>query len=428
MNSTPTLLNPNILSLRESATLAINQTAKKLRSKGETVYHWGFGQSPFEVPQSIQDALKKASHHKEYLPTLGLLELREAISDFYHQQYGYSFHPDHILIGPGSKELIFQALFILEGPLLIPAPSWVSYGPQAQIRGKKVVPIQTQEKHGYKLQPEEFLETCKKLESESQKVLIINNPNNPTGSVYTDLEIQKISKICKEHNVIVISDEIYALCDFSGREYQGFSRYCPERTIVTGGLSKGLSAGGYRLGFLAAPGSMASVVKTLCAMVSETFSAVSAPIQYAAIPGFQNNKDIREYAQVCTSIHQVMGEYFHTRFTDMGLTCPLPEGAFYLFPNFEPFRQKLASIGIYNSNQLCHALLKSCRIAVLPASDFYCPNEMLAVRVATVDYNGANVFKSALQANSLDSAFVEKHCPQIKKGCDSLELFLKSLE
>lgn len=421
------ILNDRILSLKESATLAINEKAKSMRRAGKKVYHFGFGQSPFPVADPIQEALRKNAGHKEYLPTLGLLELREAISNFYKNYYGYDFDAEGILIGPGSKELIFQAIFVLEGPLLIPGPSWVSYAPQAHIRGKSVYTVLTERKNGYKLTAQDLLRTCDNLLVSRQKILILNNPNNPTGSVYHEKELEELAQVCKEHGIIVISDEIYSLINFSGKPYCGMSRFYPEGTIVTGGLSKSHSAGGYRLGFLAAPKNMDRMLKALMAMVSETFSAVSAPTQYAAIAAYQGDPEVMDYVDRCTRIHQATGKYLWRRFCQLGLNCVEPEGAFYLFPDFEPMTQAIRKRGIQTSTELCDTLLEDYHVAVLPSKDFYCPEDWLACRVASVDYDGEKVLRAAQSVSELDDSFIEKHCPHLKNGCDEIGRFLKEL-
>jgi aspartate aminotransferase len=424
----PHILNANILRLKESATLAINQEVKRQRAEGRAVVHFGFGQSPFEVHPKIQQALIDHAGEKEYLPTLGLPELREAIARFYFERYGYQFSPQEILIGPGSKELIFQVLFLLDGPLLIPAPSWVSYGPQAQIRGKHVHTIQTSRENRYKVTAEELEQACEGLIVNRQKILILNNPNNPTGAVYHDDELKAIAEVAKEHGVIVISDEIYALNDFSGRPFKGFSQYYPEGTIVTGGLSKGFSAGGYRLGFLAAPENMSRIMKALSAMVSETFSSVSAPIQYAAIAAFSNDDEVMKYTEQCTQIHRAAGAYLAGGFRKLGLNCPDPEGAFYVFPDFVPFAKQLKKAGLQSSIKLCHALLDQYGVAMLPGSDFYCPEDYPSARVATVDYDGAKVYEASTKAQALDDKFVEAHCPNLKLGLERVGEFIDALK
>lgn len=425
------IINAQILGLKESATLAINEKSKALRKAGKKIFHFGFGQSPFPVCEPIQNQLKEHSDKKEYLPTLGLLELREEICKYYKDRSGYNFEPDCVLIGPGSKELIFQTLFVLEGPLLIPAPSWVSYGPQAHIRGKPIHIIQTKREDSYKLQPEQLAKACTNLLVHRQKVLIVNNPNNPTGSVYTDEEIKALAEVCRENDVIVISDEIYSLIDFSGNPYRGFAAHYPEGTIVTNGLSKGLSAGGYRLGFMVVPKNMRTLMKALAAMVSETFSAVSAPTQYATVPAFSGHPEVESYVTDCTKVHEAAGKYLHTRFIDMGAECPKPEGAFYLFPDFTSFRKPLQKLGLDTSEKLCTYFLDQLGVAVLPGTDFYCQPDYLACRVATVDYDGEKVLAAAreqmAQGKKLDKEFIEVNCPNLKDGCDLLQGFLSSL-
>ncbi len=236
-------LNPLVLSLKESATLAINLKALNLRRQGVDIVHFGFGQSPFPVPGVIQQALRDNADKKDYLPTQGLPELCEAVAGFYSKEFGYGFKPADVCIGPGSKELIFQIIYLMEGPLLVPVPSWVSYGPQAALRGKEIIPIPTSRENNYRLTPEQLDRACHSA-GQSQKLLIFNNPNNPTGALYHTREIREIAEICRAYQVIVISDEIYAMIDFDQWPMGSLATHYPEGTIVSGGLSKSFAAGG----------------------------------------------------------------------------------------------------------------------------------------------------------------------------------------
>jgi aspartate aminotransferase len=166
-------INPDIINLKESSTLKINQTVRKLRSEGKEVAHFGFGQSPFPVHPLIVEELRKYAGEKDYLPTLGLLELREAIVNYYKGLYGYNFTVDTVCVGPGSKELIFQALFVLEGTVIVPAPSWVSYGPQVNAKGKHITRVITKKENNYKLQGEELAQVCTTLTSKQKFLLSI---------------------------------------------------------------------------------------------------------------------------------------------------------------------------------------------------------------------------------------------------------------
>jgi aspartate aminotransferase len=419
------MLNPDVINLKESSTLKINQLARKMRAEGKTVYHFGFGQSPFPVHESIVGKLKEHAHEKDYLPTLGLLELRENICSYYKKHFDYDWKPEHILIGPGSKELLFQALYVLEGPVIIPAPSWVSYGPQVNVRGKHIMRAVTKRENGYKLQPEELNAVCDILPDE-QKILIINSPNNPSGAVYTREEMQGIVDVCRKRNIIIMSDEIYAMVDFKGDDKRGFYNLYPEGTIVTAGLSKSHSAGGYRLGFLATGPKLEPVIRCLASLVSETFSAVSAPIQHSGVEAYSDNQEAWDYIKQCTAIHGAVGMYMAKRFRAMGAECPDPEGAFYIMPSFTAYKEKLAKHGIKTSPEFADLCLEKANVAMLPGTDFYMPHHYIACRVATVDYDGGAVYKASV-GKTLDDAFVEENCPSVKAGLDSLEAFLKSL-
>ncbi|MCB9027026.1 MAG: aminotransferase class I/II-fold pyridoxal phosphate-dependent enzyme [Bdellovibrionaceae bacterium] len=419
-------INPQILNLKESATLKVNQQVKSQRARGEKVYHFGFGQSPFPVHRKIVQTLQENANKKDYLPTLGLLELRKQIAEYYRQNFNYNFNPEHMLIGPGSKELIFQCLYALEGPVIIPAPSWVSYGPQVNIRGKKFISPMTSRENNYKLTSKDLEFVCETMPVDQQKILIINSPNNPTGQVYTDQEIEGLTRVCRDNNIIVISDEIYGMIDFTNIKKKGFSFYYPEGTIVTAGLSKSHSAGGYRLGFLAAPKNMEKLVKALSALVSETFSAVSAPIQYAAVTAYSMDPEIEESLRICNKIHEYIGHYIYYRLQKMQIECPAPEGAFYIFPDFINYKKELhKKYDIQTSLQLAEVLLTEAQIALLPGSDFYLPSSSLTARMSTVDYEGDSLYQSALDCRGeMSIDFVQKNAPRIVEGLNSLESFL----
>ena len=424
-------LNPNILSLKESATLKINQQVLADRKRGESTVHFGFGQSPFPVPRILQEELRKNAHQKDYLPTQGLWQLRERIAQYYQQERHYQFEASGIVIGPGSKELIFQSLFILQGAILIPAPSWVSYGPQVQIRGRKIHPLRCDEENHYKLQAADLANYCHRLNGQ-QKVLIINTPNNPTGAVYGDDEIAEIAEVCKRYNIIIISDEIYGDIDFSERPKKGFFSHYPEGTLVTGGLSKAHSAGGWRLGFLATSFHFDDFLTALSSMISETYSAVSAPIQYAAIMAYSHHPEIKERFSTCRKIHACVGTYMASRLRQMGASVSDPQGAFYLLPSFEQFKDQLAKkYAVKTSAEMAQLIYQKVQVAMLPASDFYMPEEFLGTRISTVDYNGQAVLEAAQKvlkkAPQLDNQFVERNCPNVVTGMDRLTDFFSAL-
>ena len=328
-------LNPNIQFLEESATLKINQQVLSDRSQGNPIIHFGFGESPFPVPLALQEELGRQAHQNHYLPTRGLLPLRKCIAEYYQKKWEYDFTPEQILIGPGSKELIFQALFILQGDVLIPAPSWVSYGPQVLAMGRQFHTLTCYEKDHYKLRADTLSDYCHSL-GDGQKILIINSPHNPTGAVYEDDEIAAIVEVCRKQNVIIISDEIYKEVDFSDKIKKGIFSLYPEGTVVTSGISKAQSSGGWRLGFLATSSHLNDFLLALSTMISETYSSVSAPIQYAAMVAYSDHPEVNGQVALCRKIHACTGKYMAKRFFANGGQCLPPPGGLLPVP---PFKQ-----------------------------------------------------------------------------------------
>ena len=419
-------IKPLVLNLKESATLSINMAVKRLRRQGRRVYHFGFGQAAFPVPRIIQEGLRANAHRNDYLPTEGLPELQQAVSDFYRNEFEVDFRPADVFIGPGSKELIFQTSYLLEGALLVPAPSWVSYGPQATIRGKRLFPIETDRENHYKLTARELDVACHRL-GQQQKMLILNNPNNPTGAVYRDEELCEIAEICRAYNVLVISDEIYAMIDFTGQRHASLARFYPEGTIVSGGLSKSFAAGGYRLGVMLIPEELRVLKDALKSVISETFSAVSAPVQYAALEAYSRFDELREELALNTEIYKYAGLYLYQRFRDMEMNCPKPEGAFYLFPDFENYLPQLRRRGILTGIRLTEDLLSKKGVAFLPGSDFYFPATNVGVRVASVDFDGAAVREKWPGRDRMDETLTRELFPNLAEGCDQLGGYLEEL-
>ena len=394
---------------------------------GFEVVHFGFGESPFPPPKPFVAALKRHAADNHYLPSQGLPGLREAAAEYLRRRFGHDASPDRVIVGPGSKELIFDALLVLEGDLILPAPSWVSYAPQAKLLHKRVVGARTEPDNGYRLDPAALDAACQRSKSQ-QKILILNSPCNPTGAVYSAAELKELAQVAQQHNVVVISDEIYAEITFGRPRFASIASYCPKRTIVTTGLSKGFSAGGHRLGILMLPAGMESIMAHLAAVASETFSCVSTPVQHAAIVAFGEDADVRQHVEDTAAVHKLATEYLWRRLTKVGLRCPNPEGAFYLLPDFSPFAEKFQPPGVCTDVDLCADVLDKQGVAMLPGSAFGLRQDRLAVRVASVDYDGAAVLeryrKRRPRTQAQGRSFVERHCPNLALGVDRLAQYL----
>ena len=249
-------------------------------------------------------------------------------------------------------------------------PAGVSYEPQAKLLGKDVVSLPTGFDDNYCLQAATLEAYCKTRDKNAQKILLLNSPNNPSGMVYSQENLTQLATVCEANNIIVISDEIYAGVEFSNTAHASMVYAYPHKTIVTSGLSKLFSAGGYRLGFSLIPKELTSLKNALRILISETYSCVSTPISYAAVAAYESFPEILPYLNQCTLRHQWAAKYLASAFQKMGLRVHPSQGAFYLLPDFSPFKDKLLQHGITDDVQLCKALLERVHVATLPGSDF----------------------------------------------------------
>jgi len=421
-------INKDISQLKPSATLLINEAVKKLRAEGEKIYHFGFGQSPFPIPSKIVKSLKKNAKCNHYLPTVGLLELRIEIAKFLgkHQQIKTSY--ENVFIGPGSKELLYQTILILEGTFLIPKGSWVSYVPQVKSVGKDYAVLETDLETNYKLQSETLEAYCKENVGKNT-ILILNSPNNPSGAIYNTKELKKLSAVCKKYNITVLSDEIYSQVSFETSNAPSISNYYPEKTIVFGGLSKVFSAGGYRLGFMVLPKELTNLSTIYQSLFSETFSAVSAPVQFAAIEAYRYKKPVRKQVEASVKILAAIGDYVYRNLTEVGVTCTKSQGGFYVLIGFDAFREELRKKQLTNTVDLANYLLKEHQVALLPGVDFYFAPEELTFRLAFVDFNGKKALKKYFKNDvPLDSKFIETYALNVVAGIQKIVAFVNTLK
>ncbi len=420
-------LNLNVRGLPESATLKINEKSNELRKQGKHICKLGLGQSPFPVPQPVVDALKVNAHQKDYLPVKGLPQLKQAVSDYHCRTNDICYSPENVLIGPGSKELMFLLQYVYYGDLVIPTPSWVSYAPQAHIIGRPVRWIQTKRENKWRLTAEELEEHCK-TDPNKPRIVILNYPSNPTGVSYTEDELKEIADVARQHKIILLSDEIYGELHHTGK-HQSIACFYPEGTIISGGLSKWCGAGGWRLGTFTFPDSLVSLLEALAVMASETFTSTSAPIQYAAIRAFQVGSEIEDYLWRSRWILEKLGSRIYGMLNSTGIYTPKPDGAFYLFPDFSDLKDIMGKKGIKTSTELCNKLLEEAGAALLPGEAFGRPLEELTARLAYVDFNGTKAISAALQlhnSDELDDNFLDHYCGGMLKSINLICDWIKS--
>ena len=402
------MIKNKIKNLDLSATLKINEISKKLEQEGKEIIKFGFGQSPFPVPVKVVDELKKNAHQKSYLPILGLDDLRVAISKYESKKKNKNFSSEQIIIGPGSKELMFLLHVSFDGEIILPAPSWVSYQPQSIIAGNKFHWIQTSAENNW-YPTAESLEELVLKNKEKNYLLILNSPNNPSGQVCKN--IKEISEIVKKYKIIVLSDEIYSELTFD-ENYDSMSNFCSEQVIVSNGLSKWCGAGGWRLGYFVIPNALSKLKNSMKVLASETFSAVSAPIQFAAISAFNN--DHTEYILKSKKILKGIGEYVYNNLKSNNVIMNKPMGGFYLMPEF--LNKKFNS-----SADMCTDLLNKKGVAILPGSDFGFSIDKMISRLSYTDFDGKN-FMSKINLNTtIDDGLINKYAPKVAEGTKRLK-------
>ena len=396
-----------VKNLKISSTLRINEISKDLEAKGEKIFKFGFGQSPFEIPENIVLELKNNANKNNYLSMQGLLDLRNEIAKYSNKIKNYNYKPENILVGPGTKELMFLLNLAFEGEIILPTPSWVSYEPQGILANNKIHKVET-------LAEKNWFPSAKSIESivlknkNTNYLLFINSPNNPSGQICENLE--EIANIINKYNITVLSDEIYSELSFSN-EFKSIANFCPERTIISNGLSKWCAAGGWRLGYFVIPNELKNLRESLKVLASETFSAVSAPIQYAAISAFKNNH--HDYLNKSRNILKIVGEYVYKNLKSNKVLINKPQGGFYLMPEF--LEKKFSS-----SEVMCNDLLKKKGVAILPGSDFGFNKDKLIARLSFTDFDG-KAFMKNYNINSSNEDLLSKYAPNIIEGTKRLK-------
>ena len=412
------MLNEIFRNTEPSSTLRINEISNKLLDEGKNVYKFGLGQSPFPVPEILIEALKKNAHQKDYLNVSGLLKLREAVAKYHSKKNLYNYSKDNVIIGPGSKELIFQCQMVTEMPLLLPKPSWVSYEPQAKILKKDVNWIDTSKNTNWHLSANVLKDYCKNNKYKNQ-LLILNSPNNPTGT--NNEELEELSIICKENNIIVISDEIYTELDFNGN-YHSISHFYPEGTVISSGLSKWCGAGGWRLGTLIFPKELKIIHDSVRSLASETFTSVSAPIQYAAVKAY--TEDHSEYLNNSRIILKKVADFVYDQLSEIGIECIRPQGGFYILCDFSKIIKHNNIIN--NATTLCEQVLQNTGFAMLPGKNFGIEDEKLITRIAFVDFDGNKALSFMKDNISIKDDDFNELFPKINEGILNLKSWLKS--
>ena len=408
------LTKKNILKLKQSSSLVINEKCKQLINQGKKVYQFGFGQSPFPVPDKIVSTLKDNAHRKEYLPIQGLETLRESISVNLKKKIGINYPKENIVITPGSKEAMLLLHVAFNGEIILSAPSWVSYEPQAVIGRNKVHWIETSRENNWFPTATQLEKKVRSIKNKNL-IFILNSPNNPSGTICKN--IKELAAVAKKYNLIVLSDEIYTDLTFCNK-YESISKYYPDRTFISGGLSKWCGAGGWRVGFFAVPNKLSGLLENINTLASESYSTVHSPAQFAAVEAYSGNYD--DYKKRTINILRSVGNYVYSHLKSNKVLINAPQGAFYLMPEFP--NKKFRS-----SRELCENILDDIGVAMLPASDFGFSSKRMLTRLCYIDFNGAEFLNAVRNDKILSDEIIEKYAPNVVEGIKRLSNWAKNL-
>lgn len=339
--------------------LTVLREAKVLENKGRSILHFEIGQPDFPTPEHVKKAGIQGitDNYTRYTVTEGIPEFVQAIQKEIQITRGYTPELDQILSLPGGKPGIYLTMISTVNPseeIIFPDPGFPTYGSLSQYIGAKSIPIRLKEENQFRMDPVDIAENI----SERTKLIILNSPQNPTGSVMTKSELEQVAEIAKEYDCFVLSDEIYSKIFYEGEFYSvtSFDK-ASERTIVLDGFSKSHSMTGWRLGYLVGP---APLIQKISTLVVNAFTCTSEFIQRAGIAALTGPMDH----------HEIMMKAFRARREMLvnglneisGVTCQMPAGAFYAWPN-------ITGTGL-SSREMAHYLLHEAGIACLPGTAF----------------------------------------------------------
>lgn len=344
-----------------SLTLAIAAKAKALKAEGIDVCSFSAGEPDFDTPAHIKAAAAKALDEgkTKYGPAAGEPKLREAIARKLKTDNGLDYKAENVIVTNGGKHSLYNLVVALIDPgdeVIIPAPYWLSYPEMVTLVGgvSKIVP--TDASTGYKITPEQLRQAI----TPKTKLFILNSPSNPTGMVYTPAEIEALAEVIVDADIFVVSDEIYEKILYDGAEHLSIGSLGKEifdRTLISNGFAKAYSMTGWRIGYLAGP---VEIIKAASSIQGHSTSNVCTFAQYGAIAALEGSQDcVEEMRQAFAKRRQVMLDKINAI---PGLSCPKPDGAFYLFPD-------ISKTGL-KSLEFCDALLEEHQVAVIPGIAF----------------------------------------------------------
>ncbi len=352
-------------SIQDSITMAITAQAKKMKQEGLNVLGFSAGEPDFDTPDRIKNAAIKAIQEgkTKYTPTSGIPELKSAICDKFLKDDHLTYKPENIVVSCGAKHSIFNVILALINPgdeVIIPSPYWVSYPDQVNLAEGKPVIIETTDAAHFKITPAQLQQAI----TPRTKLLIINSPSNPTGSVYTKKELEAIADVVIKNNIVVLSDEIYEKLIYEGEKHTSIASLSDEmkkRTIVVNGVSKAYSMTGWRIGYIAATKEIAAAADRIQSQSTSNATSIS---QWASVEALKSGDE--PIGPMKIEFNKRRNYMVQTLNQIKGVSCLSPQGAFYTFPKVSALYGKK----VKNSDEFCKLMLEEALVACVPGSGF----------------------------------------------------------
>ena len=368
------IVSNSLKRIKPSPTLAVTQKAREMRDAGKDVIGLGAGEPDFDTPDNIKEAAIDAIRRGEtkYTAVDGTPKLKKAIQSKFSRENNLSYELNQISVGTGGKQIIYNAFMATLNPgdeVIIPAPYWVSYPDMVLLAGGKPKIIQCSEKNEFKIKPKEL----KKVISKKTKWLIINSPSNPTGSCYTEEELEELSEILiKNKRIYILSDDIYEHITYDGFKFFTIAQIdvLKDRTLTMNGVSKSYSMTGWRIGYGAGP---KEIIKAMAKIQSQSTTNPSSISQAAAVEALNGTQ---EFIKTRTESFKERRDFVVKSLNKIkGLTCFKPNGAFYVFPNCKSCLNKkdIKNNKIKTDKDFVESLLENAGIAVVQGSAFGLP-------------------------------------------------------
>ena len=422
--------------IKRSPTLLINEKVKAMWQDGEDILHVAFGESRFPVHPSLSKALNDGMSNRSYLSSLGTDSLRTKIAEYYTKQLNIDISYDQVIVGVGSKSLLYSIIQAIDGDILLPRPSWVSYSSIATMCNRSIKRFDLNKNNGYKLNIDSLKDAYSSAKNSgvNPSMLVLNSPNNPVGNSFEKSDIQSVANWAQENNITILSDEIYGLITFKEHKHHTPLTYYPDKTIVFSGLSKHLSLGGWRLGISILPRNSfgQQLISKFESISGNIWSCVPSPFQVVGETAFSDNESIADYINVCTNIHRVRTLFIYEQFQDLGIDCPRPTGGFYIYASFKKWSDQLSKIDIISCTSLSEYLLDKYKIATLPGSAFGDNPENLCLRISS-SYLDMETDESAQKILDIyndgtdERSFINDHHPRLKLFISKMNDFLNTI-